>query len=159
MSDKKDSKKADITFFHPDLLEVPKDGALPYLKGYRCKHCGQLDFPKLSPCPNCWHDEFEVVPLSRTGLLYSVSDIYVGQAGLPTPYVFGYVDLPENLRIFAQLEGAPGTFKCDDKVELCIGTVRTNRDGLPLQSYKFRKLGAPQGASSDSLFKQWNTVD
>jgi len=159
MPDRKNSKKADITLFHPDLLEVPEDGRLPYLKGYRCKRCGQLDFPKLNPCPNCWHDEFEVVPLSRTGRLYSVSDIFVGQAGMPTPYVFGYIDLPENLRIFAQLEGQPGSFRCDDEVELVIGTIRMNRDGLPLKSYKFQKAGAGRAASQDNLFRQWNTVE
>lgn len=138
-------KKADITFFHPDLLEVPADGSEPYLKGYRCKACGQLDFPKLSPCPNCWGEEFEVVALSRRGKLYSFSDIYVGQAGMKPPYSFGYIDLPENLRIFAQLEGAPNTFQCDDPVELIVGPIRDNRDGLPLVSYKFRKVQDERG--------------
>jgi benzoylsuccinyl-CoA thiolase BbsA subunit len=129
-------------FFHPDLVEIPNDGAKPYLKGYRCKKCGQLDFPKLSPCPNCWHDQFDIVPLSRAGKLYAVTHISVGQAGLPTPYAFGYIDLPENLRIFAQVEGEPGSLKCDDEVEMFIGTIRTTSDGLPLQSYKFRKAGS-----------------
>jgi benzoylsuccinyl-CoA thiolase BbsA subunit len=136
---KKPEKKPDITFFHPDLLEVPTDGNAPYLKGYRCKGCGQLDFPKLSPCPSCWGEQFEVVPLSRHGKLYSFSDNFIGQAGMKTPYSFGYIDLPENLRIFAQLEGEPGSFRCDEEVELTVGPVRDNRDGVPLISYKFRK--------------------
>lgn len=144
-SSKKPEKKPDITFFHPDLLEAPTDGSQPYLKGYRCKACGQLDFPKLSPCPNCWGEEFEVIPLSRRGKLYSFSDIYVGQAGMKPPYVFGYIDLPENLRIFAQLEGAPNTFTCDEEVELVVGPIRNNRDGLPLVSYKFRKVQSDSG--------------
>jgi benzoylsuccinyl-CoA thiolase BbsA subunit len=139
---KKKSKKEpkpDITFFHPDLLEIPEDGSPPYLKGYKCKQCGQLDFPKLSPCPNCWGEEFEVIELSRKGNLYSVTDIFIGQAGMQTPYIFGYIDLPEDLRIFAQLEGEPGSYKCDEEVELTTGTVRMNKDGLPITSYKFRK--------------------
>jgi benzoylsuccinyl-CoA thiolase BbsA subunit len=78
--------------------------------------------------------------LSTRGRLYSVTDIYIGQAGMQTPYVFGYVDLPENLRIFAQMDGEPGSFKCDDEVELTIGTIRHNRQGLPIKSYKFRKV-------------------
>lgn len=132
-------RKADITFFHADLLEVPEDGRKPYLKGYRCKACGQLDFPRLNMCPHCWGEEFEVVPLSRRGKLYSFSDIYVGQAGMKPPYVFGYIDLPENLRIFAQLDGPPESYSCDEEVELTVGPIRTNRDGLPLISYKFGK--------------------
>ena len=144
MKEKQEKQKsADITFFHPDLLEVPEDGSPPYLKGYRCRSCGQLDFPKLSPCPNCWGDGFDVVPLSRTGRLYSITEIFVGQAGLETPYAFGYVDLPEKLRIFARIEGPSGSLTCDDTVELGVGTIRINKDGLPLKSYVFRKVGEP----------------
>ncbi|MEE8321333.1 MAG: zinc ribbon domain-containing protein [Gammaproteobacteria bacterium] len=135
----KKEKKPDITFFHPDLLEIPEDGSPPYLKGYKCKQCGQLDFPKLSLCPNCWGEEFEVVKLSRKGNLYSVTDIFIGQAGMQTPYIFGYIDLPEDLRIFARLEGEPESYKCDEEVELTTGTIRMNKDGLPITSYKFRK--------------------
>ncbi len=135
-------KEKDSTFFHPDLLEVPQDGKPPYLKGYRCLKCGQLDFPKVTPCPSCWGEEFEVVPLSRQGTLYSVTDIFIGQPGMATPYIFGYVDLPENVRIFAQMEGEIGSFHCDDQVELVVGPVRMNADNLPVSSYKFKKAGA-----------------
>lgn len=134
---KKDASP-DIAYFHPDLLEIPDNGAAPHLKGYRCKRCGQLDFPKLSPCPACWGEEFEVVPLSRRGRLYASSDIYIGAPGLATPYTFGYVDLPENLRIFAQLEGEAGSFACDQEVELIVGPIGVGRSGQPLISYKFR---------------------
>lgn len=142
MSDKGKAPTNDTgaSYFHPDLLEIPSDGSAPYLKGYRCKKCGQLDFPKLSPCPSCWGEEFEVVALSRRGKLYASSDNYIGAAGLPTPYTFGYIDLPENLRIFAQLEGEPGSFGCDQDVELTVGRIGTNPDGQPLISYKFRKV-------------------
>jgi benzoylsuccinyl-CoA thiolase BbsA subunit len=75
-------------------------------------------------------------------VLYSVSDIFIGQAGMKTPYVFGYVDLPENLRILAQMQGEPGTFKCDDQVELVVGPIRMNRDGLPITSYMFKKVAS-----------------
>ncbi|WP_026842279.1 Zn-ribbon domain-containing OB-fold protein [Citrifermentans bremense] len=133
-------KEPDITFFHPDILEVPKDGALPYLKGYRCKKCGQVDF-KTEMCTSCWSQEFEIIPLSRRGKVYSFSDIYIGQQGLETPYIFAYVDLPENLRVFAQLEGEVNTYRCDEEVELTLGAIRMNNDGLPITSYKFKKIG------------------
>lgn len=134
-------KKADITFFHPDLLEVPTDGSLPFMKAYKCKKCGQLDFNP-AQCNNCWGEELEMVKLSRRGKLYSFTDIYVGAAGLPTPYIFGYIDLPENLRVFAQLEGEVGTYRCDEEVELTIGPIRMNNDNLPIISYKFKKVAA-----------------
>ena len=139
---KKKEKKPDITFFHPDLLEVPEDGSPPYLKGYKCKKCGQIDFPKMSPCPSCWGEEFEMVPLSRKGKIYSTSVIFVAPPYLKPPYAIAYVDLPENLRIFAQLEGEIGTFKCDEDVELTTGPIRINKDGLPVTSYKFKKTAS-----------------
>ncbi|BBO79460.1 Zn-ribbon domain-containing OB-fold protein [Desulfosarcina ovata] len=137
---KKKEKEPDIVFFHPDLFEVPEDGSAPFLKGYRCKKCNQIDFPKISPCPNCWGEEFEMVALSREGTVYSATDIYIGQAGMETPYVFGYVDLPEDLRIFAQFEADVETINCGDKVEVVEGIIRMNNDGLPLKSYKFKKI-------------------
>jgi benzoylsuccinyl-CoA thiolase BbsA subunit len=148
MSDSKDTpktapkkeKEPDITFYHDDLFEVPKDGSPPFLKGYKCKKCGELDFPKTVPCPKCWGKEFDMVPLSRRGKIYSVSDIHIGQPGMAVPYVFGYVDLPEDIRIFAQMEGPVGTFRCDDEVELVAGNIKNNRDGLPITSYKFKKV-------------------
>src|SRR3972149_4105632 len=142
MADRGNKKEPEITFFHPALLEIPTDGSPAYLKGYRCLSWGRLDFPKLSPCPSCWGEEFDVVPLSRTGKLYSATDIFVGQAGMKTPYSFGYVDLPENLRIFCQLEGEIGSFRCDDDVELTVGTIRTTSDSERITSYKFKKVGA-----------------
>jgi benzoylsuccinyl-CoA thiolase BbsA subunit len=137
---KEKQKEPDITFFHPDLLEIPADGSPAYLKGYRCKTCGQLDFPKLTPCPACWGETFEMVPLSRRGKLYSYADIYIGQPGLKTPYIIGYIDLPENIRIFSMLEGEVETFKCDEEVELTVGPIRTNEDGNPITSYLFKKV-------------------
>jgi len=44
-------KEEEITFFHPDLLEIPEKGP-PYLKGYRCRGCDRIWFPKFTSCPN-----------------------------------------------------------------------------------------------------------
>jgi benzoylsuccinyl-CoA thiolase BbsA subunit len=140
---KKMKKEEDITFFHPDLLEVPEDGP-PFLKGYRCKNCGKIWFPKFVPCPNpdCWSEEMEVVALSRKGKIYSVTDVFIGQPTMREymPMSMAYVDLPEGIRVFAQLEGEIGSFRCGEEVELTTGTVRTNRDGKPIVSYKFKKV-------------------
>lgn len=144
MADKvKKEKEGDSTFFHPDLLEVPQ-GEPPYLKGYKCKQCGKLWFPKFASCPNpdCWSEEMAVIPLSRKGTLYSVTDVYIGQPSMREymPLIVGYVDLPEGVRIFAQLEGKTGSFQCGDEVELVMGPVRNNARGEPVISYKFKKF-------------------
>jgi benzoylsuccinyl-CoA thiolase BbsA subunit len=135
-------KEDDITFFHPDLLEIPENER-PYLKGYRCKGCGKIWFPKFTPCPNpdCWSEDMEVIPLSRKGKIYSATDVYIGQPSMREymPLIMGYVDLPEGIRIFAQLEGEIGSFRCGDEVELVTGPVRDNKRGEPIISYKFKK--------------------
>jgi len=139
----KKEKGEEITFFHSDLLEIPEKGP-PYLKGYRCRGCGKIWFPKFTPCPNpdCWSDEMEVIPLSRRGRIYSATDVFIGQPSMREhmPLILGYVDLPEGIRIFAQLEGEAGSFRCNDEVELTTGPVRNNAKGNPIISYKFKKI-------------------
>ena len=138
----KKEKEEDITFFHPDLLEIPQDGP-PYLIGYKCKSCGKVWFPKFTPCPNpdCWSEDMEAIPLSRKGKIYSATDVYIGQPSMREymPLMMGYVDLPEGIRIFTQLEGKVGTFHCGDEVELVTGPIRNNKKGEPIMSYKFKK--------------------
>ena len=136
-------KQAETAFFHPDLLEIPEKG-LPYLKGYRCRQCGKIWFPKFGRCPNpdCWSDELEAIPLSRRGRIYSATDLFIGQPSMRQymPLSVGYVDFPEGIRIFAQLDGELGSFKCDDEVELTTGPVRSNTKGEPISSYRFKKI-------------------
>jgi len=140
---KKKEKEEDLTFFHSDLFEVP-EGEPPYLKGYKCKNCGKIWFPKFVPCPNpdCWSDEMEVIQLSRRGKIYSATDVYIGQPTMREymPMTMAYVDLPEGVRVFAQLQGEIGRFKCGDEVELVAGPIRNNREGKPIISYKFKKV-------------------
>lgn len=132
-------REPDITFFDGNILEVPKNGDVPFLKAYKCKKCGDMNF-KTTICMKCWSDDFEMIPLSQTGKVYSYSDIYIGQQGMETPYIFAYIDFPEGLRLFAQLEGEVGSYECDEEVELTVGPIRMNKDGLPIDSYKFKKI-------------------
>jgi benzoylsuccinyl-CoA thiolase BbsA subunit len=85
----------------------------------------------------------EIVPLSRKGIVYSVTDVFVGQSTMRDymPLILSYVDLPEGIRVFAQLEGEVGTFRCGDLVELTTGSVRNNTKGEPIISYKFKRAG------------------
>ncbi|SPD74690.1 Benzoylsuccinyl-CoA thiolase BbsA [uncultured Desulfobacterium sp.] len=146
MADKKQKEtKEDITFFHPDIFETPEN-APPFLKGYKCKKCGKIWFPKFVPCPNpdCWSEEMEVVALSRRGKIYSYTDVYIGQPTMRSymPMTMAYVDLPEGVRVFSQLEGEVGSFRCDEEVELVAGPVRNNLDGKPITGYKFKKISS-----------------
>lgn len=142
MTEKKKVGEEEMTFFHRDLFEVP-EGEPPYLKGYQCKKCGKIWFPKFLPCPNpdCWSEEMETIKLSRRGKIYSATDVYIGQPTMREymPMVMAYVDLPEGVRVFTQLEGKIGSFRCGDEVELIAGPIRDNRKNQPIIGYKFKK--------------------
>lgn len=142
---KKKEQQEDITFYHPDIFETPEKEP-PYLKGYKCKKCGKIWFPKFTPCPNpdCWSEDMEVVPLSRKGTIYSYSDVYIGQPSMRAymPMSMAYVDLPEGVRVFSQLEGEVGSFKCNDEVEVVASPVRDNADGKPVIGYRFKKVSS-----------------
>lgn len=127
-------------FFHPDLFAAPENGEKPCLWGYRCRGCGKTWFPKVVPCPDCWSEDVVQIALSKVGKLYSYSTIHVGQKGIKTPYVIGYVDLPENVRIFAQLDIDPAGLKIGMDVEVTSGVIRVDANGTKTMSYKFKAV-------------------
>ena len=127
-------------FFHPDLFVVPTDGKAPYLLGSKCDECGKVWFPKLELCPDCW-SKLKQIPLSRTGKLYSYSIIHVGQRGIKSPYAIGYVDFPEDVRIYAQLAIPHDKIKSGMGVEVTQGVVRLDKNGNPIMlSYMFKAV-------------------
>ena len=138
---KEKKKKEDITFFHPDIFEVPENEPC-YLKAYECVECGKKWFPKFDPCPECLSEEFNVIKLSRQGELYSYTVAYIVTPDMwkYAPLGIGYVDLPEGIRVFTQLDGDPESFKVGETVEVTSGPVRDNKDGNPIISYKFKKV-------------------
>src|SRR3990172_3807969 len=88
------------------FLETP-DGIR--LAATRCGACGKIRFPKGDSCPNCLETEqLETVPLSSQGRLYSFTISHVGREFIQAPYAFGFVDLPEGVRIFSILNSTEG---------------------------------------------------
>ncbi|MBI2876281.1 MAG: Zn-ribbon domain-containing OB-fold protein [Candidatus Tectomicrobia bacterium] len=112
----------------------------PYLIGSRCRACGRSFFPRRSLCPSCQTEEaLEEVPLSTEGVLYSYCVIYTPPEGFEAPYALGYVDLPEDLRIFAPLAADDlSTLKIGMPMELVVEKLCQDEAGNPIVSYKFR---------------------
>ncbi len=134
------NEQNETIFFHPDLFVVPENSEAPYLIGYHCEGCGKVWFPKVEICPNCWSEKIGQNPLSKVGKLYSYSIIHVGQKGIKAPYVIGYVDMPENVRIFAQLEIDPAQLKIGMDLQVTSGIIRVDENGKPVLSYKFKPI-------------------
>jgi benzoylsuccinyl-CoA thiolase BbsA subunit len=88
----------------------------------------------------------ERVRLARRGVLYSFAAVHVAPRGFDAPYVAGYVDLPDGVRVFAQIEAPAEVLRIDQPVEVVLGVVRHEPDGQPVLGYKFKPVGTAHGA-------------
>lgn len=110
------------------------------LIGMRCPVCGTRAFPAKDVCHECGNEkDLEPVKLSPTGKLYTYSEVHAAPKGFPRPYVVGYVDLEDGVRLFGQVEHPAAELKVDEPVRVVLGQVRTDPNGVPVISYKFRK--------------------
>lgn len=74
---------------------------------YKCKKCGQLHYPYRTICKNCGennHNEFDIVPLSKTGKLLTYTILH----NPPSDYevstlCLGVVELEDGMRMMGQL--------------------------------------------------------
>ena len=127
-------------YFPADRPWVEKDGAM-HLVGVQCAACGTKAFPARDVCSECGAESgLEPVHLSSRGTLYTYSEVHVAPKDFPTPYVIGYVDLDDGVRVFAQIEGPASRLQPDQKVETTTGVVRRRANGTSVISYKFRSV-------------------
>ncbi len=125
---------------------VEEEGKV-FLIGSRCPKCGKHTFPRRAICDACGASAgLESVRLSNTGTLYSFSEIHVAPKVFTTPYVIGYVDLPEDVRVLGQVEHRAVELRPDEPVEVVLGVIRKSDSGQPVISYKFRKIGGTRNA-------------
>jgi uncharacterized protein len=77
------------------FFERTPDG--PLLVGSRCRECGKVAFPRKKVCCRCFRDDcMETHPMAREGEIVTYSISHMSHIGMPTPYAFGYVYLPED---------------------------------------------------------------
>lgn len=93
------------------------DGNAPYLIGSQCRECSACAWPPAARCHICWGDVREL-RLSSIGKLCAWTRIHVAPPGREAPYIVGYVDLPEGVRVFADLRGDPADLAIDALVNL-----------------------------------------
>jgi len=112
----------------------------PQLLGGRCTNCRRYFFPRRFLCPHCHQkDSVEEVALSKWGRLYSYCVVRVAPEGFTAPYILGYVDLPEGIRIFSPITGIdPSQLQIGMELELTIEPLREDPEGHPILGYKFR---------------------
>jgi uncharacterized OB-fold protein len=115
-------------------------GEQAFLLGNKCKACGKLYFPKTALCLDCLKDDtLEEVKLSQRGKLYTYTIVRVPSPGFKVPYAFGYIDLPEGVRVCSQISAAEPleeNLNLGMDMELDIGQVREEA-GKPIIGYLF----------------------
>jgi uncharacterized OB-fold protein len=117
-----------------------EEGGKVFLLGSRCPNCGKHAFPQTTFCDQCGNSSgLETARLSGVGRLYSFTEVHVAPASLETPYVIGYVDFPEDVRVLGQLDHTADELRVGEPVEVALGVIRTSQDGRRVISYRFRK--------------------
>ena len=107
------------------------------LIGTECGDCGAKVFPPVHVCPACMSENVRETELSTVGTLYSWSVVHVAPKNWHVPYIAGYVDLPEGVRVFTHVVDAePDALEMDMAVRLTTA-VLGEADGEPVESYAF----------------------
>ena len=120
------------------LREDPAGGVC--LIGAQCNECGAKLFPLATVCPECMSEKISEFDLSNRGSLYTWSVVHVAPTGWNVPYIAGYVDLPEGVRVFAHIVDVdPAALEIDMPVEVTTA-ILGNTDGTPTRSYAFTPI-------------------
>ena len=74
---------------------------------YKCKRCGHVQYPYRTICANCHendHNEFDIVPLPKTGQLVTFTQLFNPPSDFSTVSLWlGIVELEGGHRITGQL--------------------------------------------------------
>lgn len=119
----------------------------PRLVGSECRDCGTRVFPPVAVCPECMSENVARTALSRRGTLYSWSVVHAAPRGWRLPFIAGYVDLPEGVRVFAHIVGCePGALRFDMPVETTLAVLGHDEEGRPLEGFAFTPVADEGGA-------------
>jgi uncharacterized OB-fold protein len=136
----KDNQKV----FREGLIQFPTGGdAPPHLLASRCSKCGKVYFPSKQFCAECMNEQMEEIGLSNRATLYTSTVVHIGVKGFETPYILGWVDLLEQVRLVTQIEFDPqraSELHAGQKLELVIGKLRSLPDGTEIVGYKYRPV-------------------
>ena len=113
------------------------------LVGSRCGACSKVFFPKKIICPNCFDGELREIHLSRTGKLHSFAQSILGPSEMEKPYVMGFIDLPEGVKLYSLLtdcEPWDEVLKIDMEMEMVMGKIKEDPYGNEIIGYKFRPI-------------------
>ena len=116
----------------------------PQLIASECPSCGEIFFPKRKLCQNCQASDLKEVKLSSRGKIFSHTVVMqkpVSNYRGPVPYAFGWVELPDGVRVETLFTGCElQDLRIGMDVELVIETLYQDNDGREIICHKFRPV-------------------
>jgi uncharacterized OB-fold protein len=129
--------EARVEYFPPTKPWREQEGRVRLI-GMRCASCGTAAFPAREVCSGCGRDNaLSVLELAGEGTLYSFSEVHAAPKGFATPYVIGYIDLSEGVRVLAQVDCKAADLLIGQDLVAKLGPVRKRADGTEVISYRF----------------------
>jgi uncharacterized OB-fold protein len=119
------------------------DDRAPHLLGSRCTACGAYFFPQQGFCTECLKEgTIEEAALSTRGTIYSFTVVERGSLappGFKAPYAYGYIDMPEKVRVLAKiLDWTRHTLRIGTSVELTVEEIRRDTANEQIMGFAFR---------------------
>ena len=111
----------------------PRGRSVPIL---RC-----LEFSPGQGVPHCLATDVHKARLPSHGVLYSYTTVHVAPPGWQVPFVIGYVDLANGLRVLAHIGVPQDYLKIGAMLQLATAAVATDDEGSPLTTYIFVAQG------------------
>ena len=112
------------------------DGVLR-LAAMTCGGCGTRVFPPSDTCPTCLGTCVAPLPLRGPGRLYSYTTVHIAPPQWETPYVLGYVDFPEGVRVFGKVRAGAQELAADMPVGVEFLEVDVPEKGATAFRYCF----------------------
>lgn len=114
--------------------------------GSKCPSCHARFFPLRQVCSRCLTADLETFPLSDTGTLYTYTVVRQAAPGFEVPYVLGYIDLPEGVRLLGQVAGIePEAVRLGMRLHLHVEPFGEDEAGRTVLGFRFR----PEGRHDD----------
>ncbi len=124
-------------------FRIPEDGGAPVLLGSYSPAAKVYFWPRRKRCPITLEAVVDC-ELSSTGTLYSYTFVHMATMGSMSKEGGGFgaaqVDLPEGVRIQAQLEGKLEDWKIGQQVAIVPRVVAKDDDGNDLCTIGFRVI-------------------
>lgn len=127
-----------VIMHKPSQWRIARENAR--LIGYRCKHCGFVEFPEPRKiCKRCRQpSEFLEIQMKPYGRVISFVVQHRLPEGFETPLPLAVIDLEGGARVYGQMtECKPDEMKIGMSVEAEY-RIFYDDDGLHIYSYKFR---------------------